>query len=156
MKVRLSYFGKSGELNLRKHTLSSWTWESLGRVLSSSGTVFKVDLSDCLIPSQGVACLLGHLARNTSVHTLVLRGNNIQSHNVGRIGALLKHNGNLKKLSLEWNSLGLCPEMFSEFCEGLSVNMSLESLDLKNNQLPPEGARDLARAISRNKTLKYL
>nr|CAD7448198.1 unnamed protein product [Timema bartmani] len=148
--------GKSGELNLRKHTLSSWTWESLGRVLSSSGAVFKVDLSDCLIPSQGVACLLGHLARNMSVHTLVLRGNNIQSNNVGRIGALLKHNGNLKKLSLEWNSMGLFPEMFSEFCEGLSVNMSLESLDLKNNQLPPEGARDLARAISRNKTLKYL
>nr|CAD7429925.1 unnamed protein product [Timema monikensis] len=148
--------GKSGELNLRKQTLSSWTWESLGRVLSSSGAVSKVDLSDCLIPSQGVACLLGHLARNTSVHTLVLRGNNIHSHNVGRVGALLKHNGHLKKLSLEWNSLGLFPEMFSEFCEGLSLNMSLESLDLKNNQLPPEVARDLAQAISRNKTLKYL
>nr|CAD7412181.1 unnamed protein product [Timema cristinae] len=147
---------KSGELNLRKQTLSSWTWESLGRVLSSSGAVSKVDLSDCLIPSQGVACLLGHLARNTSVHTLVLRGNNIHSHNVGRVGALLKHNGHLKKLSLEWNSLGLFPEMFSEFCEGLSLNMSLESLDLKNNQLPPEVARDLAQAISRNKTLKYL
>nr|CAD7412639.1 unnamed protein product [Timema poppensis] len=147
---------KSGELNLRKQTLSCWTWESLGRVLSSSGAVFKVDLSDCLIPSQGVACLLGHLAHNTSVHTLVLRGNNIQSHNVGRVGALLKRNGHLKKLSLEWNSLGLSPEMFSEFCEGLSLNVSLESLDLKNNQLPPEVARDLARAISRNKTLKYL
>nr|CAD7265544.1 unnamed protein product [Timema shepardi] len=157
--------GKSGELNLRKQTLSSWTWESLGRVLSSSGAVFKVDLSDCLIPSQGVACLLGHLAHNTSVHTLVLRGNNIQSRNVGRVGALLKRNGHLKKsatlrdcsrLSLEWNSLGLFPEQFSEFCEGLSLNMSLESLDLKNNQLPPEVARDLARAISSNKTLKYL
>nr|CAD7203969.1 unnamed protein product [Timema douglasi] len=148
--------GKSGELSLRKQTLSSWTWESLGRVLSSSGAVFKVDLSDCLIPSQGVACLLGHLAHNTSVHTLVLRGNNIQSRNVGRVGALLKRNGHLKKLSLEWNSLGLFPEQFSEFCDGLSLNVSLESLDLKNNQLPPEVARDLARAISSNKTLKYL
>jgi len=60
------------------------------------------------------------------------------------------------RLSLEWNSIGIFVDAFSQFCKGLAVNETLEFLDLKNNQLPPECGQYLGDALKHNTSLKTL
>jgi len=60
------------------------------------------------------------------------------------------------RLSLEWNSIGIFVDAFSQFCKGLAVNETLEFLDLKNNQLPPECGQYLGDALKHNMSLKTL
>jgi len=57
---------------------------------------------------------------------------------------------------LEWNSLGLLDDAFMVFCEGLGSSTSLESVDLRNNQISHHGAAELATALKRNATLRTL
>ena len=59
-------------------------------------------------------------------------------------------------LCLEWNSVGLLETSFSVFCEGLSSNCTLHTLDLRNNQITHEGGIELAHALKRNTTLRIL
>jgi DNA repair exonuclease SbcCD ATPase subunit len=47
-------------------------------------------------------------------------------------------------------------DAFSQFCKGLEVNETLEFLDLKNNQLPPECGQYLGDALKHNTSLKTL
>ncbi|XP_063240294.1 leucine-rich repeat-containing protein 45-like isoform X2 [Bacillus rossius redtenbacheri] len=148
--------GKTGDFILTKRTLSNKTWDIIGKMLSASENIRKVDFSDCLIPFEGTASLLGHLSFNNSVDTLILKGNNIQAENVSCLGTLLKNNSTVKMLCLEWNSLGLHPVFFSVFCDGLALNRTLEHLDLRNNELKPNVAEDLSRALARNRSLRYL
>ncbi|KAJ9574658.1 hypothetical protein L9F63_008190 [Diploptera punctata] len=154
--IALNAAGETGELNLSRKTLSAWTWEVLGRIVSSSMKIKRVNLSDCLIPPRGLTAVLTSLRHDCSVDTLILRGNAIQTTNVAYLGTLLKHNGIIKRLSLEWNSIGIFIDAFSQFCEGLGTNKSLELLDLKNNQLPPESGQYLGEAIKKNTYLKTL
>jgi len=60
------------------------------------------------------------------------------------------------RLSLEWNSIGIFVDAFSQFCKGVEVNETLEFLDLKNNQLPPECGQYLGDALKHNTSLKSL
>ena len=57
---------------------------------------------------------------------------------------------------MEWNALGLHDVSMSAIAEGISVNSSVEVLDLSNNQICQGGARLLCLALKRNKTLKSL
>ncbi|GFG31367.1 hypothetical protein Cfor_06093, partial [Coptotermes formosanus] len=148
--------GETGELNLSRKTLSAWTWESLGRIISSSANIRVLNLSDCLIPPRGLTALLAYLNRDCGVESLILRGNAIQTTNVAYLGTMLRQNCSLKRLSLEWNSTGIFVDAFSQFCKGLAVNETLEFLDLKNNQLPPECGQYLGDALKHNTSLKTL
>ena len=59
-------------------------------------------------------------------------------------------------LCLEWNAIGLIESAFSTFCEGLAGNSSLQTLDLRSNQISHNGAEALASALKRNATLRCL
>ena len=59
-------------------------------------------------------------------------------------------------ICLEWNALGMLDQAFSVFCEGLGANLTLQHLDLRNNQINHDGAAELAGALRRNTTLRVL
>ena len=84
-------------MNLSRKTLSAWTWEVVGRIVSSSMKIKKLNLNDCLIPPRGLTALLSSLMYDCSVDTLVLRGNAIQTVNVVNLGTLLRSNCTLKR-----------------------------------------------------------
>lgn len=90
-------FSETGKLNLTRKTLSAWTWESLGRIISSSMSVSVLNLSDCLIPPRGMMALLASLSHDCSVQSLILRSNAIQAASVAYLGTMLKQNCTLKR-----------------------------------------------------------
>ena len=57
------------------------------------------------------------------------------------------------RLSLEWNSIGTNEDGLKEMIEGLAVNSSLQYLDLRSNNIDPNGAIQLATAILSNSSL---
>ncbi|XP_055939648.1 leucine-rich repeat-containing protein 45-like isoform X2 [Argiope bruennichi] len=85
-----------------------------------------------------------------------MRGNNIRSSGTEVLGKFLRHNNHLQNLFLEWNGLGIFPEKFAIFCEGLSINSSLKVLDLRNNQLNHVCAQAVSNALVRNSSLQKL
>uniref|UniRef100_A0A8C0BVD3 Leucine rich repeat containing 45 n=1 Tax=Buteo japonicus TaxID=224669 RepID=A0A8C0BVD3_9AVES len=72
------------------------------------------------------------------------------------LGKLLRQNKSIRRLILEWNSLGVWEEGFSFFCQGLGANNFLQRLDLRNNQINHQGAGELAVALKQNASLQEL
>ncbi|XP_067005195.2 leucine-rich repeat-containing protein 45 [Anabrus simplex] len=144
----------SGELDLSSTNLNAWTWQIIGKIISTCNEIRKVNFSNCLIPPRGLVPLLTALGQSTQIQSLDLRGNNIQTTSVTHLGRMLRHNISLTRLTLEWNSLGVFPDTFVTFCDGLAVNQTLQVLDLRNNQLSSECAISLSNCLMRNKALR--
>ncbi|MGH0189312.1 UNVERIFIED_CONTAM: hypothetical protein FKN15_034690 [Acipenser sinensis] len=148
--------GDSARLDLTMQSLSVDTCAVLGRVLSNDVLFTEVVLSDCMLSEEGVKLLLYGLCSNTTVKVLDLKGNNMRAVGSEALGKLLRQNKSIRRLTLEWNALGMWGEAFSIFCEGLGSNEALKQLDLRNNQINHQGAGELAMALKRNTTLQEL
>ena len=96
------------------------------------------------------------LAKNTSVKSVYLKGNNISGNTVVMLGRLLRLNVSIARLSLEWNCVGLDQDCFSGLCAGLASNKGLQVMDLRNNQLTHQAVIALSSALRVNCTLKHL
>lgn len=143
-------------LDLSGLSLTKETCEILAKVLISSTVFHDLNFTDCLLPPRGLASILKNLSHVSCLTFLDLKGNNISGSSIAKLGQMLSNNSSLKRINLEWNSLGLFPEQFKEFCSGLAQNSCLEDLDLQNNRLTPECASMLSNALSSNSTLKSL
>ncbi|XP_058848409.1 leucine-rich repeat-containing protein 45-like [Acipenser ruthenus] len=148
--------GDGARLDLATQSLSVDTCAVLGRVLSNDVLFVEVVLSDCMLSEEGVKLLLYGLCSNTTVKVLDLKGNNMRAVGSEALGKLLRQNKSIRRLTLEWNALGMWGEAFSIFCEGLGSNEALKQLDLRNNQINHQGAGELAMALKRNTTLQEL
>ncbi|KAK1163786.1 leucine-rich repeat-containing protein 45-like [Acipenser oxyrinchus oxyrinchus] len=148
--------GDSTRLDLATQSLSVDTCAVLGRVLYNDVLFTEVVLSDCMLSEEGVKLLLHGLCSNTTVKVLDLKGNNMRAVGSEALGKLLRQNKSIRRLTLEWNALGMWGEAFSIFCEGLGSNEALKQLDLRNNQINHQGAGELAMALKRNTTLQEL
>jgi Ran GTPase-activating protein (RanGAP) involved in mRNA processing and transport len=78
---------------------------------------------------------------------------------------MLKVNGALKKytdydiiirLLLEWNCIGIWDNGVSNLSEALTLNMTLEELDLRNNKIGPQGVQILAASLKHNTCLRRI
>ena len=70
---------------------------------------------------------------------------------------LLKHPScGVVSLSLEWNSIGSFESGLQEVAQGLALNTSLVTLDLRNNNVGHSGGSALARGLRDNSTLEEL
>ena len=147
-------------------------FHALSSILSSSDSIFQLDLSDCLLTSESTQVLLEvkyqhlflyqlyqlskGLARNSSIKILLLKGNNISGNTVVLLGRLLRLNSSITRLSLEWNCVGLDHDCFAGLCAGLASNQSLQVLDLRNNQLSHQAVVALCSALRANSTVRHL
>lgn len=141
---------KDAILDLSNQTLDVGTCAVLGKIMQISHVISKVSFEDCLLKEDGIKSILLGLCGNSTVKTLSLKGNSIQSSSTHALAKMLRHNTTIARLSLEWNNLGLCPGSFSSFCEALGSNSTLQYLDLRSNQLGIDCATHLARAMARN------
>ncbi|XP_069655667.1 leucine-rich repeat-containing protein 45 isoform X3 [Haliaeetus albicilla] len=145
-----------GRLDLAAQSLSLETCGALGRLLPGAAPFAEVVLGDCGLSEEGVKLLLHGLCSNTTVKSLDLKGNNLRTVGAEALGKLLRQNKSIRRLILEWNSLGLWEEGFSFFCQGLGANNFLQRLDLRNNQINHQGAGELAVALKQNASLQEL
>ncbi|XP_037081694.1 leucine-rich repeat-containing protein 45-like [Pollicipes pollicipes] len=118
--------------------------------------VTQLCLNDCLLSEDALKALCLGLCLNTSVELLELRGNNVRGPGTEHLATLLKKNGRLRALTLEWNNLGLSPPSFRVFADALRTNRGLTSLDLRSNQLDHQCAAYVARAVASNRHLSHL
>ncbi|XP_036357969.1 leucine-rich repeat-containing protein 45-like isoform X2 [Octopus sinensis] len=128
----------------------------LGKALSFDETINELRFSDCMICPEGMQAILHGLASNTSVRKLNLKGNQIRGNTVESLGYMLRNNNCLTSICLEWNDLGILETPFIVFCDGLQANCNLRRLDIRNNQVTHHGAKQLAEALSSNKTLQVI
>lgn len=59
-------------------------------------------------------------------------------------------------MTLEWNCLGIWETGIAALADALSVNQTLEELDLRNNKIGPQGGATLANQLKHNTTLRRL
>ncbi|NWU98400.1 LRC45 protein, partial [Upupa epops] len=143
-------------LDLAAQSLSVETCGALGQLLPGAAPFAELALGDCGLSEEGVKLLLRGLCSNTTVKSLDLKGNNLRTVGAEALGKLLRQNKSIRSLILEWNNLGMWEEGFSFFCHGLGANSVLQQLDLRNNQISHQGARELAMALRQNTSLQEL
>ena len=113
----------------------------------------KLNLSDSFIGDEGCDLVARYLRDNPGTQALELRGNNITGDGVIRLAPAFHSGCTIKRLSLEWNTIGNGTAAVYDL---LIDNTSVTSLDLRNNRIGPEGAGPLARLIEGNKTITAL
>lgn len=62
----------------------------------------------------------------------------------------------LYSLVLEWNCIGIWEAGIQILADALSINQTLEELDLRNNKIGPQGAQSLALCLRNNTALRRL
>jgi hypothetical protein len=128
----------------------------LAKCLKTDDTFTDLKLTDCILNDEGCKALCRGLKSNAAIRDIDLKGNSLRTGGAEAIGSLLKHNSTLTRLSLEWNFIGTLDEGVAYLADGLAVNKSLETLDLRSNQITHKGAGELASALRKNNTLKEL
>ncbi|XP_056405894.1 leucine-rich repeat-containing protein 45 [Hyla sarda] len=145
-----------GKLDLSTQNLSIESCQVLGLLLQNDVTFSHVILSDCMLSEDGLKHILQGLRNNAVAKYLDLKGNNLRGEGAEALGKLLRHNTSLVSLTLEWNNLGMWEDGFSNLCDGLSCNQTLQRLDLRNNQISHKGAEELSTVLKHNLGLREL
>lgn len=85
--------------------------------------------------------------------TLQLKGNTIKGDGATAIADMLKVNGSLSKLGIEWNNVGQWDFGIKAIADALCINTTLNELDLRNNKIGGQGGIALAEALRKNVAL---
>lgn len=94
--------------------------------------------------------------RGANVTALDLRGNHIRGRGLEALADMLRSSVSLRRLSLEWNSVGTSDDALRRLGDALASNRTLAHLDLRNNRIGPDGAVALARGLQSNRGLLHL
>lgn len=62
----------------------------------------------------------------------------------------------LYSLYLEWNCLGIWDTGIRAIAEGLTMNQTLTTLDIRNNKIGPQAIQNIAICLKQNTTLECL
>ena len=108
-----------------------------------------LNLSDSFIGDEGCHMVSQYLKDNLGVHTLELRGNSITVEGLRYLASVLRQSF-VRSISLEWNNIG---DGIGVLTDALCYNSSIQSLDLRNNRIGPDGAAHIARFIENSTTL---
>ncbi|XP_071797513.1 leucine-rich repeat-containing protein 45-like [Asterias amurensis] len=141
-------------LDLSTTSLTAQTCAILGEALAKDCLFVELKLSDCMIGDDGFKLLAPGLCTNVALRSLDLKGNNLRGASAEALGKVFRQNHSLRRVCLEWNSLGLDSDRFTLLAEGISANNSLERLDLRNNQISHDGASELMKSLQRNCALQ--
>jgi Ran GTPase-activating protein (RanGAP) involved in mRNA processing and transport len=84
-------------------------------------------MQDSFLGDEGCKLLVEYFRQNSHNHItkLDLKGNNIGERGACYLAQLLQENDSIKKLSLEWNNIGLSDTGLQTLCSSLHHNTSL-------------------------------
>ncbi|KAJ3169646.1 hypothetical protein HDU88_000837 [Geranomyces variabilis] len=143
-------------LDLRGHSATLKDCTALASALADDSLFTTINLADSFLDDDGCILISNALKTNNTATHVDLRGNSIRADGATALGQMLKINSTLKSLILEWNCIGIWQAGIRALADGLSVNQSLEELDLRNNKIGPDGATTLAHCLKHNLTLRKL
>eukprot|EP00696_Hemimastix_kukwesjijk_P007964 gnl/Hemi2/2008_TR715_c0_g1_i1.p1 gnl/Hemi2/2008_TR715_c0_g1~~gnl/Hemi2/2008_TR715_c0_g1_i1.p1 ORF type:complete len:681 (-),score=245.99 gnl/Hemi2/2008_TR715_c0_g1_i1:102-2144(-) len=115
-----------------------------------------LSFNDSFIGDEGVSLVAQALARSPNIHTLDLRGSNIRAEGAVHLADIIRANTTLVNLNLEWNAIGVGDKGVLALCEALSMNSSIQTIDLRNNHISPEGGNIIAQMLKSNVCLQNL
>ncbi len=86
-----------------------------------------ISMQDSFLGDEGCRVLVDFFLHNQHNHIskLDLKGNNIGERGVSFIAQLMQENDSIKKLSLEWNNIGLSDTGLGALCASLYHNTSI-------------------------------
>lgn len=143
-------------LNMSGVSLPLKACTALASALSDNSFFTRIVLSDAFLGDDGCIKLANALKTNSTLLSLDLRGNSIRSEGAVALANLLKVNSKLQHLFLEWNCLGIWDSGMKCISDALSINESLQTLDLRNNKIGPQSAQHLALCIKHNHSLRKI
>ena len=148
---------KSNEtLDLSGISISIKSCAALASALSENQFFTKLILADCFLSDDGCIKIANAIKPNGTLRYLDLRGNSIRSDGAVAIGQMLKVNTVLEHLFLEWNCLGIWDTGIRGISEALSLNESLQTIDLRNNKIGPQSCVSIAACLKHNTTLRRI
>ena len=109
-----------------------------------------LNLSDSFIGDEGCILVAQYLRENLGVHSLELRGNSITFEGLKSLASVLRSQSFVRNISLEWNNIG---DGIGILTDALIYNNSIQSLDLRNNRIGPDGAGHIARFIENSSSI---
>lgn len=151
LKEGLSGNGKLKRLLLPRTQIRTEGFQSIGGLIGKSPSLEMVILSGNLGDAAGVdGEFKTGLSKNKSLKSLCLAACRLGDQGVTTLcDGPLKTHPSLEHVSLNYNRLQ------NAVCEGivkmLSVNQTLEYLDLCGNSIGPEGAEELVKGLTANK-----
>ncbi|CAG9316297.1 unnamed protein product [Blepharisma stoltei] len=110
----------------------------------------SLNLGDAFIGDEGCGLVAQFLKDNIGVHSVELRGNNITGEGLRLLASALRGQTFVRNISLEWNNLG---NSLKSLTDALAYNESVQTLDLRNNRIGPEGAGYIADLLETNKSI---
>jgi len=126
----------------------------LSLLLCRTKTLIKLNLADTMLQSLGPPLSFGLLA-NTTLENLNLKWSSFEDEpNRFFWQEWLSLNGTLQFLNLA--QCGIDEELVVYLARGLELNTSLTYLDLSSNEFMAKGAMLIAEAVRRNKQLKVV
>jgi Ran GTPase-activating protein (RanGAP) involved in mRNA processing and transport len=153
------------ELNLSRNRFNSQSTEGIFEALRHNRTMLRLILHDVAIPGNDSATLLRETFQASMLQTIDLGSNPLGEQDIEMLAQGLRDNRILRRLYLQ--GLGLCNESLLLIGEALTVNTTLEFLDVKEgysfyqrsiirNRLDEVGIRAFVRLLPRMHGLKEL
>ncbi|KAJ8326783.1 hypothetical protein QVD99_005432 [Batrachochytrium dendrobatidis] len=143
-------------LNLSGQSIPLKAGSALASALSDDCFFTRLVLADAFLGDDGCILVASALKSNTTVTYLDLRGNSIRADGAIALGQMLKVNSTLKSLNLEWNCVGIWEAGVKSIADALTLNQSLEELDLRNNKIGPQASQHVALSLKHNTRLRRL
>jgi hypothetical protein len=115
-----------------------------------------LQLGESYLNDEACSILAKYLEYHDTFSSIDLHGNNITGNGMIHLAHYLSKATVLRELSLEWNNLGSSIHGFEVLCSAIAENVSLVSLDLRNNCITEAGAGALATLIRANTALQKI
>ena len=157
----------NGRLWIDDVALTPFDCMSVGYFLAFAprvGKMLNVELHFCSIDNHSLGLLLGELSKHDEacpagvlqgVTYLNIEHNNIGDDGIAHLASALRANTTMKVLDIS-NNHGIAANGAKSLGRALSVNSSLQELNISRTSIGDEGVAHIANALQTNTTLKVL
>jgi len=115
-----------------------------------------ISLAYASVGDDGMAEVSRFVRDNSFVKYLDLRGNNIAAKGAVTLSNGLKLNRSLRSLNLKWNQIGRDNTGVQALCEMLRTNVTISHVDFRNNRINNVGATYIGEMLRENTTITHL
>lgn len=144
---------------IQRLDVSSTLWHpcsqtSFAQYLSTNCSIQEIKLDSLVDPSM-IAGALEACVKNSSLKSLALARNHLDTSALSTLAKLLKCHPSLEEVDLS-NCVTDDPQGWDDTLSGLATNSSLKSISLEKCHVGDRGAAAIGKALARNKTIESI